>query len=101
MRAFRLLSARLLLLVMAFAMAPQPWLHACEHEGSALEHVGDAALQAHCALCDTGALLATEVPTLQLGAPLCRGCAVFVARIQEPVLGFDREASARGPPVWC
>lgn len=101
MRALSLLSARLLLLVMAFAMAPLPWLHACEHQGSGVEHVGDVALQAHCALCDTGVLLATEVPTLRVDAPLCRGCAVFAVRIPHPLLGFDREACARGPPVWC
>lgn len=98
MRALRLLSAPVLLLVMVLGMAPQPWLHACEHAAMEARHPDGPSFQDDCDLCHTGGLLATPVGHTTLAAlPHCTWTHPTPA-IPGTHFGYTPDACGRGPP---
>lgn len=63
MYALRPLSAYVLLVLMAVAIAPQEGWHACAHEGAHVELVpGHATVNEVCPICDTGLPSLLQVP---------------------------------------
>ncbi len=100
MRSLRRFCAHVLLAVMAVAIAPQEFWHACEH-GPLVQHPdeGTQTVEASCAMCDIGMPVAVGSAVLDLTVVSSIDFQVTCPAIAGMSLGFTPLAADRGPPA--